>query len=158
MRQRREEPATGSIESNPPTSEPVTIPAQIGAVLVAVEVPAVEVEASSPAGLPARVELPLVPALALRAKACGSSRKAARSRQVTLTTIADALATSLAVRDRRGLGPGGVRGQLCFSSDAAAGGASACSALRSSAACASVLHGLPGRFGALISMPALINP
>jgi hypothetical protein len=49
-RQRRQEPATGSIESNPPTLEPVTIPAQIGAALVGVEVPAAEAEA--PGALP----------------------------------------------------------------------------------------------------------
>jgi hypothetical protein len=36
--------ATGGIETNPPTAEPVTIPATIGAVPVVVEVPAVEVE------------------------------------------------------------------------------------------------------------------
>jgi hypothetical protein len=57
--QRQEGLVTGSIESNPPALEPVTIPAPIGAALVAVEVAAVEVEA--PATLPVRIGLPLAP-------------------------------------------------------------------------------------------------
>jgi hypothetical protein len=48
--QRQEEPATGSIESNSPTSEPVTIPASICAAPAAAEVPTVEAEV--PATLP----------------------------------------------------------------------------------------------------------